>query len=267
LERFEKKVTMRIGLTYTGSDKKHENYVRWLQAGDGAIEVVRIEAGGRAADDLDGLVLSGGVDIAPEFYSGENDYAHAPANWERARDLFEMEVLEQALEQRIPVFGVCRGLQLVNVVLGGTLVQDLGEAGDGVHEGTGGIDKRHGVWVERGSMLGSILGVCDADAAGTGRSGADAAGDAGASGITRGLVNSAHHQAIGRLAEGLRVSCRADDGTIEGVEWAEPDGQSFLLAVQWHPERMFVNGFADAAFYGALRDRFIKEIKHNNGNH
>jgi putative glutamine amidotransferase len=263
---------MRIGLTYTGSDTKHANYTRWIQDGDGSIEVVRIEAGGDAGGDLDGLVLSGGVDIAPEFYGGGNEYAHAPGGWERARDLFEMEALERALELRLPVFGVCRGLQLINVVLGGTLVQDLGEVGDAVHEGAGGIDKKHGLRVEPGSLLGSIVGT----AGGTGTVGADAgtvgadAGTAGADAGGRGaggLVNSAHHQAIGRLAEGLRVNCFAGDGTIEGVEWMAPEGRSFLLAVQWHPERMYVNGYTDTAFYKALRDRFIKEIKHKHGNH
>lgn len=234
---------MRIGLTYTGSDKKHENYARWIQSGDGSIEVVRIEAGGDGGGELDGLVLSGGVDIAPEFYSGGNDYAHAPNGWERARDIFEMEALERALEKKIPVFGVCRGLQLINVVLGGSLVQDLGVDGDAAHEGVGGIDKEHGVKVEDGSLLAEIVGEWD------------------------GLVNSAHHQSIARLADGLRVNCFADDGTIEGVEWAEPEGRSFLLAVQWHPERMYTNGFKDKAFYGALRDRFIKEIKQQHGNH
>lgn len=249
---------MRIGLTYTGSDKKHDNYARWIRDGDGAIEVVRLEAGGghgaggvggghgtggNDVGGLDALVLSGGVDIAPEFYSGSNVYAHAPIGWERARDLYELAVLERALERRIPVFGVCRGLQLINVALGGSLVQDLGEGGDAVHEGTAGADKQHGVLVERGSLLASIVEQ------------------------ERGLVNSAHHQAIARLAEGLRVGCRAEDGTIEGVEWVRPEGRSFLLAVQWHPERMYVNGFADAAFYKVLRDRFIKEIKGQHGNH
>jgi len=243
--------TMRIGLTYTGSDKKHDNYVRWLQSGDGAIEVIRIGAGDGNGDDeltdLDALVLSGGIDIAPEFYSGGNDYAHAPNGWERARDLFEMAALERALERKIPVFGVCRGLQLINVVLGGTLVQDLGEKGDVLHEGAGGIDKQHEVQVVPDSLLGSII--------------------AASGGAPNGLVNSAHHQCIDKLAEGLVVSCRAVDGTIEGIEWADTAQRSFLLAVQWHPERMYTNGFADAAFYGALRDRFIKEIKHNHGNH
>src|SRR6185437_934354 len=143
---------MRIGLTYTGSDKKHDNYARWIQAGDASIEVVRIEAGGDGGGELDALVLSGGVDIAPEFYSGDNAYAHSPNVWERARDLFELGALERALERSIPVFGVCRGLQLINVALGGSLVQDLGEDGDAVHEGTAAADKQHAVRVERGSL-------------------------------------------------------------------------------------------------------------------
>jgi gamma-glutamyl-gamma-aminobutyrate hydrolase PuuD len=298
-----KQQRLKIGLTYTGSDKKHDNYARWIQGGDESIAVVRIEAGGSGGSDwaggndvgdLDGLVLSGGVDIAPEFYSGDNAYAHAPDTWERARDLFELGALERALARRIPVFGVCRGLQLINVALGGSLVQDLGEAGDAVHEGAGGIDKQHGVWVERGSLLGSIVEGMDAGSgsivgevdAGSGSivegmnagsasivgmdtgsasngdrstGGGFAAGAAAGIGIP-GLVNSAHHQAIARLAEGLRVNCRAEDGTIEGVEWAEPEGRSFLLAVQWHPERMYVNGVGDIRLYRNIRDRFIAEV-------
>ena len=80
-------------------------------------------------------------------------------------------------------------------------------------------------------------------------------------GILRGKVNSAHHQAIGRLGDGLKINCHAEDGTIEGIEWAEPDGKPFLLAVQWHPERMLANGFEDEFLYRALRDRFIEEVR------
>ena len=234
---------MRIGLTYTGSDVKHDNYVRWIQDGDASVEVVRIEAGGADPGELDGLVLSGGVDIAPEFYSGDNVYEHAPMSWERSRDLFEMEVLDRAIREGRPVLGVCRGLQLINVVLGGSLVQDLGEQGDATHEGVAGVDKQHEVIVDRGSLLGSVVGLGD------------------------GLVNSAHHQSIDRLGAGLRVSCTAADGTIEGIEWSDPADRGFLLAVQWHPERMYVNGFGDAGLFKAIRDSFIKAIKQKNENH
>ena len=235
---------MKIGLTYTGTEWKHENYVKWIKA-DEDIEVVRLDAELANLHELqecDGLVLSGGVDIDPELYDGELTYAKSPVDgWQTERDLFEQATLQLAWEMGLPVLGVCRGLQLINVSLNGTLIQDLGVSGDEVHEGVGGVDKEHGVSLLPGSLLWSIA---------TGARGKDA-----------GVVNSAHHQAIDLLGEGLKINCRAEDGTIEGIEWAEPAGRPFLLAVQWHPERMYVNGFADGFLYRAIRDQFINAIK------
>lgn len=231
---------MRLGLTYTGTDWKHENYVRWLKAEDSDIEVVRLEAGaaGDVMAGLDGLVLSGGVDIAPSFYGGSDKYVKAPVDgWQPVRDGFELSVLEEAWRRGLPVLGVCRGLQLINVGRNGSLVQDLGAEGDMVHENVAGVDKVHGVRVEKGTLLSELGG--------------------------KGIVNSAHHQAVERLGADLRVNCRAEDGTIEGIEWEEPAGKPFLLAVQWHPERMYVNGVGDAVLYRAIRDRFVAEIKKN----
>jgi putative glutamine amidotransferase len=228
---------MTIGITYTGRDEKHQNYVRWLQHGDKEIKVLRLDKDGeKGLAKCDALVLSGGVDIAPEVYRGTTGYGHAPADgWQRERDLFELSMLGTALERGLPVLGVCRGLQLINVAFRGDLVQDLG-AGDDVHEATTNVDKQHRVVVEPGTLLRDVVG------------------------LDGGVVNSAHHQAAGRLGEGLRVSCRAEDGTIEAVEWAEPAGKAFLLAVQWHPERMFVNRVGDAGFYAAVRERFVREM-------
>jgi putative glutamine amidotransferase len=231
---------MRLGLTYTGTDWKHENYVRWLKAEDGDIEVVRLEAGmdGDVMAGLDGLVLSGGVDIAPSFYGGSDRYVKAPVDgWQPVRDGFELSVLEEAWRRGLPVLGVCRGLQLINVGRNGSLVQDLGVEGDAVHENVVGVDKVHGVRIEKGTLLSEFA--------------------------EKGIVNSAHHQAVERLGADLRVNCRAEDGTIEGIEWEEPAGKPFLLAVQWHPERMNVNGVGDAVLYRAIRDRFVAEIKKN----
>ncbi len=234
----------KIGLTYTGTEWKHENYVKWIKA-DEDIEVVRLDAELANLHELqecDGLVLSGGVDIDPELYDGELSYTKAPADgWQTERDLFEQATLQLAWEIGLPVLGVCRGLQLINVSLNGTLIQDLGIKGDEVHEGIGGVDKEHGVLLSAGSLLWSIASE--------------------ASGKDSGMVNSAHHQAIDLLGEGLKVNCVAKDGTIEGIEWAEPEGRPFLLAVQWHPERMSVNGFADGFLYQAIRDQFINAIK------
>jgi putative glutamine amidotransferase len=231
----KKTIMKRIGLTYTGTDWKHENYVRWLRDGED-IEVIKLEHG--EFPDCDALVLSGGVDIHPEYYGGALEYRENKG-WKPERDAFEVRMLTTAWERELPVLGVCRGLQLINVVKGGTLVQDLGEQGDATHQNTP-EDKQHRVVPERGSLLEEI-------AAGT--------------------VNSAHHQAIGLLGEGLRVNCRAEDGTIEGIEWADPAGRSFMLAVQWHPERMYVHGFPDAFLYRGIRDKFINEIKKNHGDH
>ena len=110
-----------------------------------------------------------------------------------------------------------------------------------MHEANAGIDKQHGVQIESGSLLAEVTGHAS------------------------GEVNSAHHQAIGRLGEGLKVNCYAEDGAIEGIEWAVPGGRPFLLAVQWHPERMQANGFEDVFLYRAIRDRFVGEVKKAGG--
>jgi len=244
---------MKIGLTYTGTPEKHANYERWLKgetanrsiAGEegqlvpgGKIEVIRLSAEDNnlaALDTCDALVLSGGVDIHPSFYGGQPDYTSKPAQWREDRDKFEIAALKRAWEQRKPVLGVCRGLQLINVVCGGTLVQDLGLEGDETHQNLTG-DKQHGEEVLQGSLLHEITGGS-------------------------GWVNSAHHQAIGRLGNELRVNCHSDDGVIEGIEWSGQRDRPFMLAVQWHPERMFTNGFKDRELYMNIRNRFIEEIK------
>jgi putative glutamine amidotransferase len=231
---------IRIGLTDTGTEWKHQNYVRWIEGGE-AIDVVRLSAAlGNLNEAVrcDGLLLSGGIDIDPSLYGGAREYKRSPAGgWELQRDLFEQAVLRMSWERELPVLGVCRGLQLINITLKGDLVQDLGIAGDGVHEANAGIDKQHRVRIGGDSLLSVVTGHFS------------------------GEVNSAHHQAVGRLGEGLKVNCYAEDGTIEGIEWAEPAGRPFLLAVQWHPERMLANAFEDEFLYRSVRDRFVGEVK------
>jgi putative glutamine amidotransferase len=158
---------------------------------------------------LDGLILSGGGDVDPASYGAARDAACGPANPDR--DNAEFELARQALDGALPVLGICRGLQVINVVLGGTLIQHLPDVVG--HDGHSPEEARHGshkVSVASASQLARLLGRTEAD------------------------VPTHHHQAIEQLGDGLVATAWADDGTIEAVELAAP--ASFMVAVQWHPE-------------------------------
>jgi putative glutamine amidotransferase len=120
--------------------------------------------------------------------------------------------------------------------LGGTLQQDLPEITPGiVHRGN--PDKTHEVELEQGSLLYDITKE------------------------QQGLVNTAHHQGVGELGKGLKVTSRAPDGVVEGIEWENPAGKGFLLGVQWHPERMFSFGLQYTALSASILERFLKESR------
>lgn len=156
------------------------------------------------ADRLDGVLLTGGADIGPERYGHEPETDLFPP--EVLRDDFELALLGRAVERQLPVLGICRGLQLINIHAGGTLNQDVPPHSrfDVVPD-----TEVHPVEFIEGSILHCLYGSSRP-------------------------VNSLHHQTVMDLAPGLQVTGRADDGTIEGLESA--DGH--LVAVQWHPEMM-----------------------------
>ena len=157
-------------------------------------------------DALDGIVFSGGADIDPARYGQEPE--PATSGIERFRDDYEFALLERALERDLPVLGICRGSQVLNVGLGGDLVQHLPDVSDETHKDVPGDFADHEVDVERGTRVGDLLG-------------------------SRAPVKSHHHQGFGRLGEGLVISARADDGTVEAVE--DPE-RRFAVGVLWHPE-------------------------------
>jgi putative glutamine amidotransferase len=222
---------MKIGLTYTGSEDKHGFYTNWLRGEDGH-EVIKLSHKEKpSVDTCDALVLSGGIDVHPRFYGSDRlDYPNAD-EFDEERDQFELTALQRAIDKNIPVLGICRGMQLINVAMGGTLLQDLGARND-IHRG--GPDKRHEVHVEEDTILADFVGVREGD------------------------VNSAHHQALDVLGKDLRINCYSFDGTIEGIEGTVKG--KFLLAVQWHPERMFRLGLGDTPFSKGIRDRFIASV-------
>jgi putative glutamine amidotransferase len=233
------KKKIRIGVTF--SESRYENYPRWIKGDDEDIEIVELSWQKQNWDDIedcDGIVLTGGVDTCPRFYDNEReDYPNKPTAWNEERDEFEMHVFETAMNFDHPVLAICRGLQLVNVALGGDLVQDLEEAGKNDHRRHGDIDGEHTVAVTQGTLLQQVADVAS------------------------GHINSAHHQAIGRLSDELMVNALSPDGVIEGVEWKEKEGEAWLLAVQWHPERM--KDKESNPLSKNIRERFLEEVRKN----
>lgn len=152
---------------------------------------------------LDGLVISGGPDVEPVRYGAEVEPRTGPPA--RERDAWELALIEAALASGTPLLGICRGHQLLNVFLGGTLVQHL----DG-HVGPPGVFDHHEVKPVPGTLLAGILPEPVS-------------------------VPTFHHQSVAHLGKGLTPSAHAtDDGTVEAVEL--PDAEAFVLGVQWHPE-------------------------------
>ena len=208
--------TIIIGVCVT--ETKYPNYPAWIRDEANGIEILELSWEKQNGDELHychGLLLTGGIDIAPCFYDPElSGYPNQPARWNSARDQFELDLFREAQSMKMPVLGICRGLQLINVAMGGSLIVDLEAAGRINHRNMNGIDYLHPVQIEKNSLLATV------------------------SGIGEGVVNSAHHQAIERVAEALIVNCFSDDGIVEGIEWKEKQNHSPMLSVQWHPERI-----------------------------
>ncbi len=183
----------------------------------GIVDVKQPNALRRVIDGLDGVVIAGGADVAPQSYG---DTPQRP-EWsgDAKRDAFELAVVRHALDRAIPVFGICRGLQLLNVAMGGTLWQDLTQLRP---EQT----LTHRDW-HRYDTLGHAIRL-DPDGF-VGR----CYGNNG-TGATTLEVNSIHHQGIRNLAPGLRAVAWASDGVIEAVQGM--DTNACVQAVQWHPE-------------------------------
>ncbi|MFK0152821.1 gamma-glutamyl-gamma-aminobutyrate hydrolase family protein [Streptomyces sp. NPDC090499] len=180
-------------------------YPRLVQRAGGLAAMLPPDAPEHAAAvvaRLDGLVIAGGPDVEPVRYGAEPDpRTGRPA---RARDAWELALIDAALAAEIPLLGICRGMQLLNVAFGGTLVQHI----DG-HAEVPGVFGRHPVKPVPGTLY---AGTVPEEAS----------------------VPTFHHQAVDRLGEGLLASAHAADGTVEAVEL--PAERGWVLGVQWHPE-------------------------------
>ncbi|GGX44003.1 gamma-glutamyl-gamma-aminobutyrate hydrolase family protein [Streptomyces fructofermentans] len=185
----------------------HESYVRGVTANGGrAVVLPPDETDADVLDRLDGLLLPGGADIGAHHYG---DLPHPEADTEQPlRDAAELMLLRAALERDVPVLGVCRGLQLLAIVHGGSLHQHLPDVlGHGGHCPREGVFGEHDVEAAPGSVVAAVYGP-------------------------RARVNSHHHQAVADPG-GLRVTARSADGVVEA---AEDPSKTFAVGVQWHPE-------------------------------
>ncbi|MEW5983583.1 MAG: gamma-glutamyl-gamma-aminobutyrate hydrolase family protein [Acidobacteriota bacterium] len=176
-----------------------------------------------------GVIFTGGDDVSPERY-GEEPHPSIKCV-DPTRDAFEIELARLAMQADVPILGICRGLQVLNVAGGGSLIQDIPSQVTGAAEHTVPtplFGVAHEVWVTRGTRLAALM----------------------ESVMERGdtlEVNSRHHQSVARLADGFEVSATSPDGVVEAIERRE---SRFCVAVQWHPENFWRTGEFRPLFEG-----------------
>jgi putative glutamine amidotransferase len=221
-----------IGVT---NCRKLEDYRQSVLHVSGEVRVLDVSADVAAAlEGLDGLLLTGGGDVAPAKY-GELPHPTIE-DAEPGRDDFELALVSMARKRRLPILAICRGAQVLNVAYGGTLVQDIPSQVPGAlphklevppHQA---FELAHEIWLDKDTILSKLMRerLSDADAC---------------------EVNSRHHQAVRQIAPGLIVSATAPDGVIEAIE--DPAAR-FCLGVQWHPENFWRTGEFRPLFEGLL---------------
>jgi len=221
-------MTLTIGLTDGRvNEAKYALYEKWLcdmfdlwvrnnGRGNGdTLRTLRLTPGdknGALAGDCDGVVLTGGGDVDPQSYGADRTHPTL-SGVSLPRDRFEFDILRRCSDSHIPLLGICRGMQLANVALGGTLIVDLEESGYRGHRSEKGGRSEHEILLGEGTALRGLLAV------------------------EGGTAVSSHHQAVGKIGRGLHVAATSPDGVIEALESDATTGRPDLLLVQWHPER------------------------------
>jgi putative glutamine amidotransferase len=222
---------LKIGITDCG---KFENYRKWVESESG-VKVVKLSLHSKNAgemDECDGVIFSGGEDIHPRLY-GEPEFVldYGLKEIIPERDQFEYQVIAKAFSSKKPVFGICRGLQLINVFLEGTLVPDIPTVlHSNAHGKINGVDQIHFIRIVPDTLLYNICGQ------------------------KMGTVNSAHHQSADKPGELLKISAYSEPSIVEAMEWKDPANKSWLLMVQWHPERM---SDPSSPFSASLKTSFL----------
>ncbi|MEK7449105.1 MAG: gamma-glutamyl-gamma-aminobutyrate hydrolase family protein [Planctomycetota bacterium] len=241
-------IGINANLTKDGSDHLHQDYSRAVIKAGGLpliLPVVPTTALVKALlKKVDGLILSGsGYDINPHTY-GEKKMPQT--KWmPPAKEFFDLTLVRLALRKKIPLLAICHGLQVLNVVLGGTLIQNIATQLKGSRPHRDGAS--HKVYLHDFSRLYRIINSCpDVTAV-----------------VKIIKTNSFHHQAIKELGRGLMINARAEDGLIEGVELVKRD--QFVIGLQWHPERLISRPEQLALFKALIKSASVPALSGRKG--
>lgn len=207
-----------IGFSRASYEGKYQLYVKWLKTIDPSIEYVNfygmdIPDAFAELERCSGLVLTGGVDVHPSYYGKAEEENRCELDL--SRDILEFALIEKALALKLPILAICRGEQILNVSQGGDLIVDI-PADHGksiVHSSETDQLASHSIAFDSTSIIYNLIKASSFD------------------------IVSVHHQAVKTLAACFRATAFAADGIIEAFEWKEPEGKSYLNAVQWHPEK------------------------------
>ena len=242
----------RIGISFTKTNFQY--YWKWITPQDLQDDLELVELSFEKDNTAviytcDGFILTGGVDVHPGFYNGNGEYKNKPQYHQLDRDYFEAKIYRFAQINTLPLLAICRGMQLVNVLQGGKLIQDLENSNERHRKEE--TDKEHTIVVSKNTLLYKIAGSISGD------------------------VNSAHHQAIdpNAIGENLKVNAYDDEDTrstsssgrkkiIEGLEFDDKTNKAFMLCVQWHPER--IKNKEENPFSKNLKKELLSAIRQNN---
>ncbi len=209
----------RIAISKGSGSDSYLAYGQWLKNLDPDVQWIdligcTVDSALKLLETCSGLLLSGGPDIYPGRFGKESDTARCDTT-DFERDTLEFALIRKAKEVGLPVLGICRGLQILNVAYGGSLIIDIPQdRSSTIHKCPDKFNCLHAVSLSPGSMIHEV------------------------SGITAGIANTNHHQGIERLAGEFKATGWSEDGLIEVIEWKHPQNRPYLLGVQWHPERM-----------------------------
>lgn len=228
-----------IAISKASGDPVYKNYINWLKASDSTIKIIDLfqqntQEAKKLVDISDGLLLSGGPDPHPGRYGKTEDTSRCDIDLNR--DTLEFAIYKYAKSKGLPVLGICRGMQVINVAEGGSLIvdipSDVENSIDKLHQNGLPEDAIHQVKLMKNTELSRIVN------------------------LDSGKINCNHHQGIDKIASSLTASSTSEDGLIESFE--KIDNDNWILAVQWHPERLEIQGLSKP-----IKEEFLKKIKQN----